>query len=354
MISLKEMMESNKFEEKTTIPDELKMDDDSKQKGVETSNNCDDSDLWALLLLYLMWMQENENEKLWKDFKEQIKYKTRFFPKSELLNKIDNISEYATVDLCKGTVLYRAREYKNSDFLDNKAVIAVYEKLNDFFPNLKLQIEDVKSDAVLNILSLAIGGNANRLEELQLRIIEALNEEKPFWGFDEKNCDAPPNEYATAGRANSLGVSFLYAATDKKTAIMEMRPQIGQHFNVCKIETFKDIRIFDFTYISSKLKDDEYVKSGDLYAISKEFSRPNYGDTDDYVPTQYLCEYLREKGFDGIRYKSAVSPNGINLIIFDTNSENKAYKIVESSVYAVNNIDIEFGQILPVEFEDVN
>lgn len=354
MISLEEMMESNKFEEKTTVPEELKTEDTSKQGAVESCNNSDDMDFMALMILYLIWMQENENEKLWKDFKEEIKYKTRFFPKSELLEKLDNISEYASVNLCKGTVLYRAREYKRSDFLTNKVVVAVYEKLNDFFPNLKLQIEDVKSDAVLNILSIAINGNVNRLEELRRGIIDVLNEEKPFWGFDEKNCDAPPNKYATAGRANSLGISFLYAATDKKTAIMEMRPQIGQHFNVCKIETTKDIRIFDFTYMSSELKEDEYVKSGDLYVISKEFSRPNYGNTDDYVPTQYLCEYLREKGFEGIRYKSAVSPDGINLIIFDTNSEDRAYKIVESSVYAVNNIDIKFGQILPVEFEDVN
>lgn len=354
MISLREMMESNKYKEKTTVPEELKMKDASKQKDVKSPNNCDDSDFMALMVLYLIWMQENENEKLWMNFKEEIKYKTRFFPKCELLEKIDNISEYASVDLCTGTALYRAREYTSSDFLDNKIVVAAYEKLNELFPDLKLQIEDVRSDSAMNIILLALSGNADKLKELQRKITEAVAGERPFWGFDEKNCDAPPNKYATAGRANSLGISFLYAATDRKTAIMEMRPQIGQHFNVCRIEICRDIRIFDFTYVSSELKEDEFVKSGDLYAISKEFSQPNYGKEDDYVPTQYLCEYLREKGFDGIRYKSAVSPDGINLIIFDTNSENKAYKIIESSVYAVNSIDIEFGQILPVDFEDVN
>lgn len=348
MISLNEMKESHEYGKKTDMSGEANMEFTSQYKDIEAFKDCDDESIMTLMLLYLIWMQENENEKLWKDFKEEIKYKTRFFPKSELLHKIDNISEYATVELCKGTVIYRAREYKNSDFLKNKAVIAVYEKLNEFFPNLKLQIEDVKSESVLNIISLAISGNANKLEELRLRIIDILNEQKPFWGFDEKNCDAPPKEHATAGRANSLGISFLYAATDKKTAIMEMRPQIGQHFNVCKIETCKDIRIFDFTYISSELKEDEYVKSGDLYAISKEFSRPNYGSVDDYVPTQFLCEYLRQKGFDGIRYKSAVSPDGVNLIIFDTNSRDRAYEIVESCVYTVDNIDIKFEQIIPV------
>lgn len=142
---------------------------------------------------------------------------------------------------------------------------------------------------------------------------------------------------------------FLYAASDEKTAIMEMRPQIGQYFNVCKIEICSNILLFDFTYTTNELKEDEYTKSGDLYAISKEFSYPNYGNPQDYIPTQYLCEYLRQKGFDGIRYKSAVSPEGTNLIIFDTDSADKAYKIVESRVFEVENIGINFKQIIPIE-----
>ncbi len=102
-------------------------------------------------------------------------------------------------------------------------------------------------------------------------------------------------------------------------------------------------------HTTNELKEDEYTKSGDLYVISKEFSYPNYGDPQDYIPTQYLCEYLRQKGFDGIRYKSAVSLERINLIIFDTDSADKAYKIIESRVFKVENIDIDFKQIVPIE-----
>lgn len=97
------------------------------------------------------------------------------------------------------------------------------------------------------------------------------------------------------------------------------------------------------------MKENEFTKSGDLYVISKEFSYPNFGIPEDYIPTQYLCEYLRQKGFDGIKYKSAVSPTGTNLIIFDTDSSDKAYEIVESRVYEVENIDIQFEQIIPIE-----
>ena len=319
-------------------------------EGIAFSDKLeDDNDYWTMMLFCLILMQEHENEKLWKKFQDDIKYNSRFFPKSELLEKVDNVSVYASVELCVGTILYRAREYKNDDYLKNKEIGAFYKKLNELFPNMKLELEDVKSDSAMNMIALALGGDIDKIQRLYQSITETEVKEKPFWGFDGENCDAPPKEYAVAGRANSTGISFLYAASDKKTAIMEMRPQIGQYFNVCKIEIRKNIVLFDFTYTTNELKEDEYTKSGDLYAISKEFSYPNYGNPEDYVPTQYLCEYLREKGFDGIRYKSAVSPEGTNVIIFDTDSDDKAYKIIESRVFEVENIDIKFEQIIPIE-----
>lgn len=92
------------------------------------------------------------------------------------------------------------------------------------------------------------------------------------------------------------------------------------------------------------MKEDDFTKLDDLYALSKEFSYPNYGNPKDYIPTLYFCEYLRQKGFDGIKYKSVVSSEGTNVIIFDTNSVDKAYKIIELRVFEVDNIDINYEQ----------
>ena len=342
MVTLKDLRDMRKNDEEAN--------GENASECIESSDNLEkDNDYLAMMLLCFIWMQEHENEKLWENFQDDIKHNSRFFPKSELLEKVDNVSVYASVELCTGTILYRAREYKNNDYLKNKEVVMIYEKLNELFPNMKLQLEDVKSDSAMNIISLALGGDVSKMEKLCQNIMETEIKEKPFWGFGEKNCDAPPKKDAIAGRANSAGISFLYAASDEKSAIMEMRPQIGQYFNVCKIEICRNILLFDFTYTTNELKEDEYTKSGDLYAISKEFSYPNYGNPQDYIPTQYLCEYLRQKGFDGIRYKSAVSPEGTNLIIFDTDSADKAYKIVESRVFEVENVDINFKQIIPIE-----
>ena len=355
MKTLKEMIESSKnLGEKDALSKDKAELGENDKKTLPFENMEDENIKWTILLFMLILLQEHENERLWKDFKEEIKYKSRFFPQSELLKKIDNISEYASVELSKGTILYRAREYKDADYLRNEEVIAMYEKLNEFFPHFELQLEDIRSESAMTIITLALSGDIDKVEKLRQKLEEIMNREKPFWGFDEKNCDAPPKEDAKAGRANSVGISFLYAATDVKTAIMEMRPQIGQCFNVCKIEMFKNLKIFDFTYVAAEIKEDEYIKSGDLYSLSKEFSYPNYGDVEDYIPTQYVCEYLREQGFDGIRYKSAVSSEGVNLIIFNTDKEDRAYKIIESRVYNVKNMDIEYEQEFPIELEGID
>lgn len=44
----------------------------------------------------------------------------------------------------------------------------------------------------MNIVSLVLGGDINRIEELRKKIMETVTEEAPFWGFDEEGCDAPP------------------------------------------------------------------------------------------------------------------------------------------------------------------
>ena len=45
-----------------------------------------------------------------------------------------------------------------------------------------------------------------------------------FWGYDEKGSDAPPKGTASPGRINPDGISYLYAANDIQTAVLEVRP----------------------------------------------------------------------------------------------------------------------------------
>jgi hypothetical protein len=55
-----------------------------------------------------------------------------------------------------------------------------------------------------------------------------------------------------------------------------------------------------------------------LERLGEELTRPVLprGAAIDYVPSQYLCEFIKKSGYDGVVYRSSVSA-GINLALFD-------------------------------------
>ena len=72
-------------------------------------------------------------------------------------------------------------------------------------------------------------------------------------------------------------------------------------------------------------------------AIGRAFARPvgRADSSTDYVPTQILAELMRNAGYDGILYDSAVS-GGRNLAVFDR----KAATWMRSAPYEVREIRI--------------
>jgi RES domain len=139
---------------------------------------------------------------------------------------------------------------------------------------------------------------------------------------------APPKRSASHGRANPAGIPYLYLGSKALTAISEIRPHTGE--NVC---------ILDF-----KLPDG--LKLIDLRNARDSFSPFTFDDADrigkvrnalpflerlgddlttpvlpqaaaiDYTPSQFLCEFIKRCGYDGVVYRSSVS-DGINLALFD-------------------------------------
>lgn len=293
-----------------------------------------------------------ERSKGWESFAEEVKTKNRFFPESELLKKISDIAEKATCTISKGDILYRARDYTKQDFFKNDMVIALSEIMKDEFSNLEFDATDIFNESAMNIASIYLCGDEEKRRRITEKIDNLLNNKKDFYGFDKSNSDAPPNAYAKEGRANPKGISYLYTAKDIKTAILEMRPQMQKMYNIATIEIIRDAKIFDFTYSPEKIKEDEYSIVADLQRISEEFSKPNFGEQIEYAPTQFLCEYIKRLGFDGIKFKSAVSATGTNVLLFDVDAKTRVYDITGSKVYTVNTLDIDISQVMPMENED--
>ena len=158
-----------------------------------------------------------------------------------------------------------------------------------------------------------------------------------------------PIEYSAAeGRVNPKGIPYLYVATDKETAMSEVRPWLGSNISVGQFKTIKKLRVIDCSVHHAKgfvfYFDEPEEKEKELAVwshIDQAFSKPvTLSDqTSDYVPTQIIAELFKSEGFDGIIYKSSLS-KGFNLVLFDINSAH----IKNCFLYAAKEINFSFTQ----------
>jgi hypothetical protein len=75
-----------------------------------------------------------------------------------------------------------------------------------------------------------------------------------------------------------------------------------------------------------------------LEHLGEELTRPvlPQGAAIDYIPSQFLCEFIKKNTYDGVIYRSSVS-DGINLALFDPN------KAVGGAVvpYLIKKVSVE-------------
>ena len=60
----------------------------------------------------------------------------------------------------------------------------------------------------------------------------------------------------------------------------------------------------------------------------------------EYIPLQYLCEFIKKSGFDGVIYKSSVA-DGHNMAIFNDSK----LECVDTELYEVENTKYECKKI---------
>ncbi|MGA3317009.1 MAG: RES domain-containing protein [Candidatus Korobacteraceae bacterium] len=147
--------------------------------------------------------------------------------------------------------------------------------------------------------------------------------------FPPEEMSSPPSQLVDKpGRANPVGVSFFYAAKDERTAVAEKRPHTGALVSVAECVTLRDLRLLDLPkgmrmstpfecspeYLPSILESCELFNH-----LDTEFSKPlrHTDDVRDYLPTQFFVEWTKNHRYDGLLYTSAMSKDGINIVIFD-------------------------------------
>ena len=175
------------------------------------------------------------------------------------------------------------------------------------------------------------------------------HQEEPTFTTNDMGCPPTP-ELATPGRANPNGIRYLYLCCDDQTPFYEVRPDYLDRVDIGEFVIREDnLKIVDFTEKINLFKvfyeegEDVFkqkVKRRMLFdVISKDLSRPLRSfDTElEYVPTQYRCEFFKDRGADGIMFMSSVRNAGKNLVLFYP----KKAECVEVHPYEVNQIVID-------------
>ena len=155
---------------------------------------------------------------------------------------------------------------------------------------------------------------------------------------------------ASGGRANPLGIPYLYFSDNAETVLYEVRASYLDELSIGLFylkDKFGSIKIVDFTEETALFQPNKVnvtIKAKLLRErISKDLSKPmrRYDSEIDYIPTQFICEFIKVfTGASGIRFESSLHPNGKNIVIFDQDfmecKEVKLKKINNLNLTATN------------------
>lgn len=220
----------------------------------------------------------NKMKKLWEEFKEDIKHGNRFFSGTEIVNKLNKI--------------------KRRDE--------------------KMEVDDSRA--------CTLHPCAGEIELYRARIGDFTDEKK----YNDKELLNPPVELSKPGRCNPRGVSYLYLTSDICTAIHEVKPSKGDEVTVAKIEVSPK-EVLNFEILSKYGNFKNYDVKNLVKIIDKDFSSAITSNEEiEYLPFQFLAEYVKKRGFDCFAFSSSIA-EGVNYIIFNSESasvkERKLYRI---------------------------
>lgn len=170
---------------------------------------------------------------------------------------------------------------------------------------------------------------------------------------------APPAEKASAGRANPVGIPYLYLAYSRQTCLYEARATTLSKLAVARFRPIRQLSVLNLADIEPP----DFFSLFEVESIDAQVSRAAYhryltalGDElrkpirssdrlTDYIPTQYLCEMAKSIGLDGVLYSSSLDPAGRNLVLFDVES---CECVAEPEVIEVTAVELTWNLVAPL------
>jgi len=142
-------------------------------------------------------------------------------------------------------------------------------------------------------------------------------------GFGINEMGNPPADKTKAGRANPAGISYLYVADQLETTLYEARASLLDFVTIGEFQAEEALNVLNLRDNTSLdlfrwAESEEIEMYLFIFKLQEELSKP-YRNNDqeiDYIPTQYICEFIKSLGYDGVEYRSSLFENGYNLAIF--------------------------------------
>lgn len=168
-------------------------------------------------------------------------------------------------------------------------------------------------------------------------------------GYHINDMSAPPAGKSSEGRANARGITCLYLANDVDTTLHEVRAGVFDYVCVGTFRLKEDIAIVDLRsimdispFIEGLGYLDHAINKQYLKKLNTEMSKSlrRSDSTLDYVPTQYIVDFIKsiehngKREYDGIEYNSTTNPGGYNLAIFNPD----LFECISTEVYDIEKL----------------
>lgn len=209
-------------------------------------------------------------------------------------------------------------------------------KLKDFIKEIQFKNRNPRDNSVLLLLNeietnpeLVLDKGSLLFRSRIIRDRNQINKEKGFYGYGPKDSFVPPREKTSDMRANYRYIPYLYCSNDKYISVIEVRPRLSAEVSVATIMAQDKITLLDFTM--HKIPERMTVVKQNLFNdLSELFSKPiaNNDDVLDYIPTQYIAEYAKNLGYDGIAFDSSLCSKTSQKILPDENISSVRINIV--------------------------
>lgn len=203
-----------------------------------------------------------------------------------------------------------------------------------------------RADQFVSFLGYSIKKYAKGTELFRARICNKAD------GLKKEDLGPPPFEKRKPGRVNPEGIAVLYLTSDEPTALREVRASAFDYITIGTFKLLKDIKVVNISGLNS-ISPAVYASSIESLAantkifadIAKEIAKP-LRRTDsplEYLPTQFITEFIKSKGYAGVAYTSTMGTGGTNIAVFDES----LFECVSVHVVEINSIDYAYSEISP-------